>query len=122
MQISNLAWALGTCRHWSPHLPLLEQQAAALVRAKLDAAGPDGSAAPGSDGAPATTGPGRAGPGTLLRARQLPPKAAVNTALFGSLVWGLAALVRSLLPPLLPLLLLAVVPLLPPLLPGLAST
>lgn len=35
LQVADVCWALGVARHWSPHLPLLEQQAAELVETAL---------------------------------------------------------------------------------------
>lgn len=52
LQVADVCWALGVARHWSPHLPLLEQQAAELVETALAeaAAGavPQGASSRGS--------------------------------------------------------------------------
>lgn len=72
-QVSDVAWALATMRHDTPHLPQLEQQAAALLQRLLEAACADGAASAGGSG-----GGDRGAPVSL---RQLT-----------SLLWGLATL------------------------------
>lgn len=87
--MSEVCWALGTARHHTPHLPLLERQAAELLQrrlAELEAAGDAGA------GGPPAGQPGQQ--------RVQPPS--VNHV--ASLAWGLASLGHrpSLLLPLLP--------------------
>lgn len=77
VQVADICWALGTTRHWSGHLPFLEEEAERLIQASLQPAGLAGK---------------RYSSSRSSSSQQSSGSSSMNCAQVANVAWGLAVL------------------------------